>query len=270
HQTGYAPKAKRYGLAYFGSNKKIAGYDCDREIFIGPYHSEANPLAIEKGSSFDSFASGGNPIASLSVDVKLAPGRSKDLIFILGVADTKKDAKRIYNKYKDEKKVYSKLNELKRYWGDYLSSYRARTPDEEVNTMANIWNQYQCRTTFNWSRFASYYEAGIGRGMGFRDSNQDTLGVVHAIPERVKTRIKELASNQFKNGSSHHKFFPLTKTGEKGGYSDDPLWLILSTNAYVKETGDRGFLKEKIKFVDGSPLPMYEHLRRAIDFVLSE
>jgi len=210
HQTGYAPKAKRYGLAYFGSTKKISGYDCDRETFIGPYGSESNPIALEKGKSFNSFASGGNPIASLSVDLTLKKGETKDIVFTLGVADTKQAARRIYNKYKDERKVYSKLEEIKKYWNKYLDHYQADTPDSDVNAMVSVWNQYQCRTTFNWSRFASYYEAGIGRGMGFRDSNQDTLGVLHAIPKRVKTRIKELASNQFKNGSSYHKFFPLT------------------------------------------------------------
>jgi len=270
HQTGYAPKSGRYGLAYFACNKKIAGYDCDREEFMGRYHSEANPIAVERGRSFDSIASGGNPIASLSVDMALKPGESKDMVFALGVAETKEEAKDVFNKYLKEKDVYIKLDELKSYWNETLSHYQAHTPDDEVNSMVNIWNQYQCRTTFNWSRFASYYEAGIGRGMGFRDSNQDTLGVLHAIPDRVKTRIKELASNQFKNGSSYHKFFPLTKTGEKGGYSDDPLWLIMSTAAYVKETGDVDFLNEKVKFVDGEPRPMYEHMKRGIDFVLSE
>ena len=270
HQTGYAPKAKRYGLAYFGCNKDIKGYDCDRETFIGQYHSESNPVAIEKGESLNSFASGGNPIASLSVDITLEPGKSETMIFILGVADTKAQAKSTYGRYAKDSAVYAKLEELKKYWGKYLNHYQARTPDEDVNAMVNVWNQYQCRTTFNWSRFASYYEAGIGRGMGFRDSNQDTLGVVHAIADRVRTRIEELASNQFKNGSSYHKFFPLTKTGDKGGYSDDPIWLILATSAYIKETGDKAFLSKKVKYVDGKPAPMYEHLKKAIDFVLSE
>lgn len=270
HQTGYAPKSGRYGLAYFGCNKRISGYDCDRETFIGPYRSESDPLAVEKGKSFGSVASGGNPIASVSVNLSLKPGQTKDAIFMLGVAETKEKAKKVYEKYLDEQKVYKKLEELKSYWGGYLGHYEARTPDKDVNSMINIWNQYQCRTTFNWSRFASYYEAGIGRGMGFRDSNQDTLGVVHVIPDRVRARIEELASNQFRNGSSHHKFFPLTKTGEKGGYSDDPLWLILATSAYIKETGDIDFLNESVKYVDGGEAAMYEHLKKAIDFVLGE
>jgi len=270
HETEYAPKVGRFNLSFFASNTKISGYDCDREAFMGPYRSEENPLAIEKGKSFDSFSSGGNPIASVSVDLELKPGQSKTVVFTLGVSDKKSVAKDLIKKYRSAQSVSAALDKLVKYWRKNLSNYEANTPDTDVNVMVNTWNQYQCRTTFNWSRFASYYEAGIGRGMGFRDSNQDTLGVAHAIPKRVKTRIKELASNQFKNGSSYHKFFPLTKTGEKGGYSDDPLWLILACANYIKETDDFGFLQEKVKYVDGKKDTMYEHLKGAIDFVESE
>jgi cellobiose phosphorylase len=271
HQTGYAPKSGRFGIAYFGSSRKISGYDCDREAFIGQYRSESDPAAVERGRSFRSTASGGNPIASVSLEMALKPGESGDVVFTLGVAETKEDAKATHRKHSDEKDVYAKLGELKSHWDRHLSNYIAQTPDADVNSMVNIWNQYQCRTTFNWSRSASYYESGLGRGMGFRDSNQDTLGVVHAIPGKVRARIIELAQNQFKNGSSHHKFFPLTGEGEKGGYSDDPLWLIPATAAYIRETGDFGFIKEKVKFVDDdNGAAMYEHLKRAIDFVLSE
>jgi len=270
HETDYAPKAKKFNLSFFACNKKISGYDCDREDFIGPYRSEENPIAVEKGESFDSFSSGGNPIASESLKLTLAPGKTEYVVFMLGVADKKEEARRIVKKYKNKSKAIEKLNDLKKYWKNNLSNYEVSTPDHDVDAMVNTWNQYQCRTTFNWSRSASYYEAGIGRGMGFRDSNQDTLGVVHSIPKRVRIRIKELASNQFKNGSSYHKFFPLTKTGEKGGYSDDPLWLILAAVGYIKETGDFAFLKESVKYIDGKAGTMYEHLKKAIDFVETE
>jgi len=270
HETEYSPKAGRFNLSFFASNKKISGYDSDREEFIGPYRSEENPLAVEKGRSFNSFSSGGNPIGSHSIGITLGSGEEKTVIFMLGVADRKSKAKKIIKKYTNEKTVYKALQNLKKYWRNNLSCFEARTPDTDVNVMVNTWNQYQCRTTFNWSRSASYYEAGIGRGMGFRDSNQDTLGVVHSIPKRVRTRIEELASNQFLNGSSYHKFFPLTKMGEKGGYSDDPLWLILALAGYVKETGDFAFLKKSVKYADKGRGSMYEHLKKAIDFVESE
>ncbi|MBN1354363.1 MAG: glycosyl transferase [Candidatus Omnitrophica bacterium] len=270
HETEYAPKAERFNLSFFACTKNTSGHDCDRETFIGRYRSEENPEAVERGKSFNSFSSGGNPIASVSLDVKLGPGETDYAVFMLGVAEKKEKARSVIKKYRVQKAVFKKFEELKKHWNEFLGRFEAKTPDPEVDIMVNTWNPYQCRTTFNWSRFASYYEAGIGRGMGFRDSNQDTLGVVHGIPEKVKTRIKELASNQFKNGSSYHKFFPLTKSGEKGGYSDDPLWLILATAGYVKETKDIAFMKERVKYVDGRGEPMYEHLRKAIDFVESE
>ena len=270
HETEYAPKAKKFNLSFFACSRKISGYDCDRETFIGPYRSEENPEAVERGKSFNSFSSGGNPIASFSVELTLKPGETKEIVFMLGVAENKSEAKRTVKKYKKTANILKSFGKLRSYWEDCLSNYQVKTPDPDVDTMVNIWNQYQCRTTFNWSRFASYYEAGIGRGMGFRDSNQDTLGIVHTIPAKVKVRLKELASNQFKNGSSYHKFFPLTKTGEKGGYSDDPLWLILAAVGYIKETKDFAFLDEPVKYVDGAKGTMYEHLKGAIDFVESE
>jgi len=268
HRTGYYPRASRNTFAYFATNQKIRGSDCDRETFLGPYNSESNPLAVSRGRSFGSVSSGGNPISSLWTTLTLAPGEEKSLVYILGVSDDMKEAKRLIGKYERFENAAKELDALKRYWSDYLLQYTCSTPSQEVDLMVNTWNQYQCRTTFNWSRSASYYESGIGRGMGFRDSNQDTLGVVHAIAEKVKVRIKELAENQFKDGSSYHQFFPLTKKGEKGGYSDDPLWLIVSTSTYVKETGDFGFLNEVVPYTDDQAGDtMYEHLKKAVDYV---
>jgi len=267
HNTGFYPRAGRHNLAYFASSQKVRGFDCDREIFIGPYNSETNPAAVMRGRSFGSISSGGNPIGSLWSSFALKPGEEKKVVFVLGVTDSMRESRQMITKYRDYEKAEKELDTLKRYWNEYLTHYVAETPDAEVDLMVNTWNQYQCRTTFNWSRSASYYESGIGRGMGFRDSNQDTLGVMHAIPERTKVRIKELLQNQFKDGSSYHQFFPLTKKGEKGGYSDDPLWLIVSATAYVKETGDTDFLLERIPYADSREAEtVYEHLKKAIDY----
>jgi len=267
HLTGYSPAVGRNDFAFHASSEKIKGFDTDREIFIGPYNSEANPLAVSRGKSFGSINSGGNPIGSLWTKLTLKPKEEKNIVFILGVHDNKEEAAKIIAKYKSPKNAASEFAKLNKYWNDYFENYVADTPDEKVNLMVNTWNQYQCRTTFNWSRSASYYESGIGRGMGYRDSNQDTLGVLHVIPDKVKTRIKELAANQFENGSTYHQFFPLSKKGEKGGYSDDPLWLVLSTAHYIKETGDEGFLDEVVPFTDSGSATMYEHAKRAVDYV---
>ncbi len=189
HLTGYFPNAGRNDFAYFASSEPIKGYDCDREAFIGPYNSEANPLAVSKGKSFNSVNSGGNPIASLMNKITLKPKEEKTIVFTLGVSDDRKESDKAIAKYKDAANAVKEFSRLKAYWAKYFENYVADTPDEKVDLMVNTWNQYQCRTTFNWSRSASYYESGIGRGMGFRDSNQDTLGVVHAIPGRPGTEV---------------------------------------------------------------------------------
>ncbi|MCX5686953.1 MAG: glycosyl transferase, partial [Candidatus Omnitrophica bacterium] len=270
HLTDYFPSAGRNDFAFFSSSEKVKGFDCDRETFIGPYNSEANPLAVSRGKSFDSVNSGGNPIASLCNSITLEPSEEKTVVFALGVSDSMKEADKVISKYKSVKNAGDEFEKLKVYWARYFENYACDTPDDLVNLMVNTWNQYQCRTTFNWSRSASYYESGIGRGMGFRDSNQDTLGVVHVIPDRVKTRLRELLECQFENGSTYHQFFPLTKKGEKGGYSDDPLWLVISCSGYIKETGDAGFLNETVPFTDSGKATVYEHLKRAVDFVSSK
>jgi cellobiose phosphorylase len=266
HLTGYFPKIGRKTFAYFATSGKISGFDCDRERFIGPYRCESNPLVVERGKSFNSEAQGGNPIGSHFISLQLSENEEKSLIFILGVSESMKEGRHCIRKYKDKKKAYLELAKLKKYWQEYLENFVASTPDEETDALVNTWNQYQCRTTFNWARSASFYEAGIGRGIGFRDSNQDILGVLHAIPESVKVRIKDLASNQFEDGSAFHQYFPLTKKGDRRGFSDDHLWLILSTSSYIKETGELEFLRERVPFVEGSKATIYEHLKKAIDY----
>ena len=265
------------GYAFFASNGKLAGYDCNRERFIGLYRSESNPIAVEGGRCFNSEAKGGNPIAATSNSVKLSSGEAETIIFILGVAKEKSEAMNCVQKYKKKANVDAELQRLKEHWSDYLNSFAVNTPDAEFNLQVNVWNPYQCRTTFDWSRYVSYYETGIGRGMGFRDSNQDTLGVVHALPKRVRQRILDLAKNQFESGLTYHVYYPLTGEGGFPSYakekmawsSDDHLWLILSVCEYIKETGDMSILDENVNFVEGSSASLYEHLKRSIDFTLN-
>jgi len=264
HLTYHYPQAGFNTFAYFSASKKISGYDTDREAFIGKCRDESSPAVVERGQSSNSLSRGGNPIGSHQIKLKLKPGQESQIIFVLGIEEDKSEARQKIRKYKNLSYTLKKLEELKRKWSNDLNQYVTLTPDKELNRMVNIWNQYQCRTTFNWSRSASFYESGIGRGMGFRDSNQDTLGVLHSIPRRIRQRIIDLAKNQFKAGNSYHQYFPLTKAGDKTGYSDDHLWLIVSTANYIKETGDLAFLKKKVPFADGASGTMYEHLMRAV------
>ncbi|HRE29286.1 MAG TPA: glycosyl transferase, partial [Anaerolineales bacterium] len=139
--------------------------------------------------------------------------------------------------------------------------------------MVNIWNAYQCMVTFNMSRSTSLYETGIGRGMGFRDSNQDLLGFVHMVPERARERILDIAATQLPNGGAYHQYQPLTKRGNNdvgSNFNDDPLWLILGVSAYLKESGDWGILEAPVPYdnVPGSETPLYEHLQRSLQYTL--
>ena len=263
--------------AFFFSSGVVTGYDCNREKFIGLYRGESNPLAVERGRCFNSEAKGGNPIAATSNSVKLGPRNAETIIFVLGVAKDKPEAERRVQEFKIEAKVDAEFQRLKEHWSAYLNSFNVNTPDKEFNLTVNVWNPYQCRTTFDWSRYVSYYETGIGRGMGFRDSNQDTLGVVHAFPKRVRQRILDLAKNQFESGRAYHIYYPLTGEGGLADYtkpqmpffSDDHLWLILSVCDYIKETGDMAVLDENVNFVEGSSASLYEHLKRSIGFTLN-
>ena len=262
-------RAGKSHFAYFACLDGVKSYETERDKFLGPYGSLENPLAASVGKGSNSLASGWAPIGSHFVPVRLKPKEEKTLIFILGYSEKRGEERQLVQRFKDKKNVAKELERLKAYWEGNLSHFSVETPDPELNVMVNLWNQYQCRTTFNWSRSASYYESGIGRGMGFRDSNQDTLGFVHQIPEKVRERIFDLASNQFQSGDAYHQYSPLTKKGNGSGYSDDHLWLILATSAYLKETGDHAFLEEQIPYAEGGKDSLFKHLEKALAFTLN-
>jgi len=265
------------GYAFFATSKDIAGYDCDRETFIGPYRSEANPIAVEIGACKGSVAIGGNPIAATAIPISLKQGESETVVYVLGVAPDRDQARELARKFKSSAIVNEEFLRLQDHWSSYLDKLVSVTPDLEFDEVVNIWNQYQCRTTFRWSRYVSFYETGIGRGMGFRDCSQDILGVLHALPTDVRQRIVDLARNQFKSGRVYHIYFPLSGEGGFPDYvkkdmqffSDDHLWIILAVSEYIKETGDFGILDERVNFVDGPAVSLYRHLKKSIDFTLS-
>ncbi len=279
HKTEY--KERRGHFASYTVNSEIEGYDCDRETFMGLYNGFGNPQAVLAGKANNSKADGWSPIASHCLNISLAPGESKDLVFILGYVENPQEEKfnadgsmnksRAYamiEQFNTTEKVDAALAELKQSWSDLLSKYTVNTPDDKMNRMVNIWNQYQCMVTFNMSRSASYFESGIGRGMGFRDSNQDLLGFVHQIPDRARERILDLAATQFEDGGCFHQYQPLTKKGNDavgGDFSDDPLWMILSTAAYIKETGDYSILDEMVPYRNDEKLAqtMMHHLQQS-------
>lgn len=285
HKTEY--KERRDHYAFYHVNQPVNGFDTDRETFLGLYNGFDDPDAVREGKSFNSEAHGWSPIASHFLEIELKPGESRELIFILGYVENaeeekwekkgvinKKKAHELIKRFDTPEKVDSAFAELKGMWDNLLDKFSVSTNDARLDRMVNIWNQYQCMITFCFSRSASFFESGIGRGMGFRDSNQDLIGFVHQIPERARERIIDIASTQFPDGGCYHQYQPLTKRGNNdigGGFNDDPMWLIFGTTAYIKETGDMSILDEPVPFdnVPGSEVPLMEHLRVSFNHVIN-
>ncbi|MBR3405328.1 MAG: glycosyl transferase [Bacteroidales bacterium] len=277
HKTEYRERRDHY--AFFGANRPMDGFDTDRETFLGMYNGFEAPQQVLAGTSGNSRAHGWSPIASHRFDLTLAPGATEEIIFVLGYVENKPEEKfsapGVINKAKalhmmqafaTPAQVNAAFDQLKSYWDGLLGRFTVESDVPELDRTVNIWNQYQCMITFFFSRSASYFESGIGRGMGFRDSNQDLTGIVHMIPERARQRIIDIASTQFPDGGCYHQYQPLTKRGNNdigGGFNDDPLWLIFGTVAYIRETGDFGILKEPVPFDNkpGTEVSLLEHLK---------
>lgn len=285
HKTEYRERRNHY--SFYSVNTDIDGYDSDRESFLGLYNGFDSPQTVTNGKSNNSMASGWSPVGSHSKVVTLKPGEETSLIFIIGYVENEEEekweshgvinktkAKDMIDMFTTDFHVEEALKALSEYWLNLLSKYSINSDDDKLNRMVNIWNPYQCMVTFNMSRSASYFESGIGRGMGFRDSNQDLLGFVHQIPERARERILDIAATQFEDGGAYHQYQPLTKKGNfevGGGFNDDPLWLILGTAAYIKETGDFQILDEHVSFNCDENVKdtLMEHLKRSFYHVIN-
>ena len=283
HKTEYRERRNHY--AFYGVNAPIDGFDTDRESFIGMYNGFEAPQNVLAGQSGNSVAHGWSPVASHCISVHLEPGQSRTLVFVLGYVENpperkfapdgsidKTRAHELLAAFDTPEKADAAFAQLNKYWDELLNRFQVESGCPELDRMVNIWNQYQCMVTFNMSRSASFFESGIGRGMGFRDSNQDLVGFVHQIPERARERILDIAATQFPDGGCYHQYQPLTKRGNDGiggGFGDDPLWLIFGTVAYIKETGDVSILDEPVPFDNepGSEVSLLEHLRISFEHV---
>ncbi|NLX77598.1 MAG: glycosyl transferase [Clostridiaceae bacterium] len=261
--------------AFFATNAEINSFDTNLEAFIGRYRCESNPIAVETGACSNSISYRMNGVGAFCIDLDLKAREEKEIIFILGYTDDKRTIRDEIQSYLNVDYAKEALARLKDYWEEYLDNLYAETPDEDMNLFVNTWNQYQCKITFNWSRFVSMYQLGLGRGMGTRDSAQDTLGVMHSIPEQASELLKKLIHCQYTDGRVYHLFFPLTGEGGEGDapivkydwYSDDHLWLPLAVNAYLKETGNFEFLNSIVLYNDNKTEDtVWEHLKKAMEF----
>jgi cellobiose phosphorylase len=285
HKTEYRERRNHY--AVYSVNRPVNGFDTNRDAFLGAYRGVTEPIAVEQGQSSNSIASGWYPIGSHQFNITLSAGESKSFIFVLAYCENsenekfespnvinKKPADELLARYETDEQVAEAFRELNEHWNTLLSKYTVRSKDARLNRMVNIWNQYQCMVTFNMSRSASYYESGIGRGMGFRDSCQDLLGFVHLIPDRARERILDIAATQFPNGSAYHQYQPLTKKGNSdigSGFNDDPLWLIAGTSAYLRETGDFSILEEKVPYDndESTAASLFDHLTKSFYYTIN-
>jgi cellobiose phosphorylase len=286
HKTEY--RERRDHFAFFACSEPLTGFDTQRAAFLGPYRGFDAPQVVEAGTSGNSHAHGWAPIGSHHVTLHLQPGESRQIVFLLGYAENPRDAKfdppgsstinkagvlPLIQRYLDTANADAAYEQIRARWDALLGIMQVETPDEHTNRMINIWNAYQNMVTFNMSRSASYYESGVGRGMGFRDSSQDLLGFVHMVPERARERILDIAATQLPSGGAYHQYQPLTKRGNDAvgsGFNDDPMWLVIGTAAYIKETGDWAILDEQVPYDndESQATPLYEHLQRSLRYTL--
>jgi len=275
---------------YFTGSFNPDSYDTMRDSFLGSYRTETNPLAVEQGKCNGSAELGGNHCGALQKRLTLGPGEESRVVFMLGVGPRGK-GQEIRSKYSLLTNVDREFAALKNYWQKKLSVFQCKTPHQGLDTMVNIWTLYQAETCVVWSRFASFVEVGGRTGLGFRDTSQDVMSVVHTNPRKCRQRIVELLKAQVSQGYGLHLFDPDWFDPEKQkapafksptiahapdiksmihgmehACSDDALWIVVTACEYVKEAGDLALFDQVLAFADAGEATVYEHLKRSLDF----
>ncbi|MFQ3579441.1 MAG: hypothetical protein SNJ71_04780, partial [Bacteroidales bacterium] len=254
----------------------VTAFDTDREKFIGPYRSYHNPLAVEQGKCSGSLAVGDNGCGSLQTDFTLAPGETKEIIVIMGVGEAKDEGKKALKEIHSAAVAADEFEKLRRYWHNRIKGMTVNTPDAEMNSQLNMWSPFNCLMTFAWSRAASIVYSGERDGLGYRDTVQDMLGVLHIIPQELKPRLELMITGQDSLGGAmpvvkpfDHTPGKMPLTEEKEYRSDDCMWLFNTIPAYVKETGDLDFYDKVLPYADKDEDTVLGHLKRALEFTLA-
>jgi N,N'-diacetylchitobiose phosphorylase len=261
---------------FLAATENPVDFDLDRETFIGPWRDESNPIAMETGKMARTTGGGGNAIAALKFALNLKPGEEREIVFALGDGQADKVGREARERYRIKGTVQKELAELESYYTRVTGCMAAKTPDPAFDTMANVWHAHQAHVTFQWSRSASFIEAGGRTGYGFRDSLQDCLGMAAAHPDRVRKLLCTVIEGQAQNGSAWHHIDPTQFKPGSGAppeheiFSDDHLWIILAVCHYIRETGDFAFLDHKVAFADAGEGTVFEHMRKALDFAFSK
>lgn len=250
--------------AFHAVSARPGSFEGDKEAFIGMYRSQRNPMAVERGRLSGTVGKWHDSIAGLQVELELAPGEKKDVIFTLGLAKGRKEAKSLIKKYSSCKEVDEAFGGTRAFWARYLDDLSVETPDEAFNIMTNVWLKYQAIGRM-WARTAYYQSSG---GYGFRDQIQDSQVFLSLDAAETRRQILLHAEHQFVDGTVYHWWHPLIEVGARTGISDNLLWMVFVTLNYLKETGDFTILDARAKYVDGPEAPLYEHCLKAIERVL--
>lgn len=280
---------EEFGFQYFTSNFEPDSFDCLRDKFIGLYHTEDNPVAVENGKCQGSFELGNNHCGSLHKKLVLQPGEEVRVVFMLGEGNRAVGAV-MREKYSDMANVDQVYADLKAYWKKKIDKLQIQTPNEGMNTLINTWTLYQAEINVMFSRFASFIEVGGRVGLGYRDTAQDAMTIPHSNPDKCRQRIVELLRGLVKQGYGLHLFQPewfdpdtevkpfksptVVPTpnvndmihGLEDTCSDDALWLVASIVEYVKETGETDFFDQVVSYADGGEGTVYEHIKKILDF----
>ena len=277
---------KDEAVNYLSASGMVSSFESDRKIFLGgnEYGTWREPLALASGHPLSCYeARRGDNIGALVLPLgTLRSGSEERVVAMLGQAERDEISSTVA-KYRNHDEVDAAFERLADFWNANLSVFECRTPDPDFDSMVNVHNPRQCYMTMNWSRYLSLYQLGIGtRGLGFRDSSQDVMGGLSGAPGEAKELLRKLLSIQKPDGSAMHQFYPATMEADCGDaeeekdngklvYGDDHLWIVSAVCAYLKETGDREFLDEKITYydsslsIDGRPAgTVMDHLRKAL------
>lgn len=253
--------------AFMAVSFPVISYDGLRERFVGMYRDLARPVAVERGRCSGFVADGQDCVAAFHGRVDLGPEAEQGFTVVLGAAPSREEVRRLADRYRRPGEARAELERVRAWWDDYVGRVWVETPDPDFNLSVNLWNKYQCWVTFSWSRMASYYIGG-GSIVGFRDSSQDLLGVLPINPDWAREKVLAMWRHQFRDGGTLHNWDPITDLGPRTGHSDDALWPVLATVAYIRETGDLAFLDRTVPFYDGGEGTVYEHVKKSLAFTL--
>ncbi len=267
-------------VAFADTNARPRTVTCDRKEFLGRNGNPARPAALHRANLSGNAEAGLDPCAALQTVVELAPGEAREIVFLLGEAESRAEAELVLERYRQPQHVNAAFERVLAHWDEILDTIKVRTPDAALDTLLNRWLPYQTLACRVLARSAFYQSGGA---YGFRDQLQDVMALVYARPDIARAQLLRAAAHQFKEGDVQHWWHPPTSRGVRTRFSDDLLWLPYVLSFYVETTGDRAVLDEVIPFLEAPLLApgedesytqpavapeaasLYEHCVRALD-----